>query len=92
MKRSIAFASVFAALQMFAGAARAESPEAAQAREQLEPYRKLPTFQAPGEAFDAAACMKGKSILSIPGLQRRAFHQDDSDRRCRRSPRRSAST
>jgi ribose transport system substrate-binding protein len=66
MKRIIALASVLAALQMWAGAARAESPEAAHAREQLEPYRKLPTFQAPGEAFDAAACMKGKSILSIP--------------------------
>jgi ribose transport system substrate-binding protein len=66
MKRSIAVASLVAALQLFAGAALAESPEAARAREQLEPYRKLPTFQAPGEAFDAAACMKGKSILSIP--------------------------
>ena len=38
-----------------AGAAMAESPVATQAKEQLEPYRKLPTFQAPGEAFDAAA-------------------------------------
>jgi ribose transport system substrate-binding protein len=66
MKRSIAVASLVAAFQMFAGAALAEGPEVAQAREQLDLYRKLPTFQAPGEAFDAAACMKGKSILSIP--------------------------
>ncbi len=66
MKRSIAVASLVAAFQILAGAALAESPEAARAREQLESYRKLPTFQAPGEAFDAAACMKGKSILSIP--------------------------
>jgi ribose transport system substrate-binding protein len=66
MKTSIALAGVVAALQLFAGVALAESPEAARAREQLEPYRKLPTFQAPGEAFDAAACMKGKSILTIP--------------------------
>ncbi len=66
MKRSIAFASIVAAFQLVAGAALAESPEAAKAREQLEPYRQQPTFQAPGEAFDAAACMKGKSILTIP--------------------------
>lgn len=66
MKKSIALAGVVAAIQFFAGAALAESPEAARAREQLEPYRKLPTFQAPGESFDAAACMKAKSILTIP--------------------------
>ena len=51
---------------MAAGAALAESPEATRAKEQLEPYRHLPKFEAPGEAFDAAACMKGKSIFSIP--------------------------
>ncbi len=66
MKRSIAVASVVAAIQMAAGAALAESPEATRAKEQLEPYRHLPKFEAPGEAFDAAACMKGKSILTIP--------------------------
>ena len=66
MKSGIAAAFVVAAVQLFAGAAFAESPEAAQAQKQLEPYRKLPTFQPPGQAFDAAACMKGKSILSIP--------------------------
>jgi len=66
MKTSIALAGVVAAIQLLAGAALAESPEAARAREQLEPYRQLPTFQAPGKAFDAAACMKDKSILTIP--------------------------
>jgi ribose transport system substrate-binding protein len=29
-------------------------------------YSKLPTFEAPGPAFDAAACMKGKKIFAIP--------------------------
>jgi ribose transport system substrate-binding protein len=66
MKRSIAVAGLVAALQFLAGAALAESPDAARAKQQLEPYRKLPTFQAPGEAFDARDCMKGKSILTIP--------------------------
>jgi hypothetical protein len=44
MKRSIAVASILAAFQILGGAAWAESPEAARARERLEPYRKLPTF------------------------------------------------
>jgi ribose transport system substrate-binding protein len=66
MKRSIAVASVVVGLQLAAGGAFAESPVAMKAKEQLEPYRQLPKFQAPGEAFDAADCMKGKSILTIP--------------------------
>jgi ribose transport system substrate-binding protein len=66
MSRTTVAASLIAVTQIFALAAHAESPEAARAREQLEPYRQLPKFQAPGEAFDARACMKGKSTLSIP--------------------------
>jgi ribose transport system substrate-binding protein len=66
LKRTIVAAAVVAVTQIVAGAAIAESPEATRAREQLEPYRQLPKFQPPGEAFDARACMKGKSILSIP--------------------------
>ena len=66
MKRCIAVSSLVAALQLIAAAALAESPDATRAKEQLEPYRQLPKFQAPGEAFDAAACMKDKSILTIP--------------------------
>ena len=30
------------------------------------PFAKLPEFVAPGPPFDAAGCMKDKSILSIP--------------------------
>ncbi len=33
---------------------------------QLEGFRNQPAFVAPGPAFDAAQCMKGKKILSIP--------------------------
>jgi ribose transport system substrate-binding protein len=29
-------------------------------------YSKLPAFEAPGPAFDAKACMKGKKIFAIP--------------------------
>ncbi|MFL5287187.1 MAG: sugar ABC transporter substrate-binding protein [Rhodopila sp.] len=32
----------------------------------LEPYRDRPAFTAPGPAFDARTCMKGKSVFSIP--------------------------
>jgi ribose transport system substrate-binding protein len=66
MNRTLVAAASLAVAHMFVTAASAESPEAARAQQQLEPYRHLPTFQAPGEAFDARACMKGKSILSIP--------------------------
>ncbi|MCL4439349.1 MAG: sugar ABC transporter substrate-binding protein [Firmicutes bacterium] len=34
--------------------------------QQIEQYKTLPEFKAPGEPFDAKAVMKGKSILSIP--------------------------
>lgn len=33
---------------------------------QLEPYRGKPTFVPPGPSFDAANCMKGKTVFSIP--------------------------
>jgi ribose transport system substrate-binding protein len=66
MNRRAAVAGLVAVLQLAAAAALAESPEATRAKEQLAPYRQLPKFEAPGEAFDAAACMKDKAILSIP--------------------------
>lgn len=34
--------------------------------QQIEQYKSLPEFKAPGSPFDAKAAMKGKSILSIP--------------------------
>src|ERR1700734_3280675 len=33
---------------------------------QIEPFTKKPEFVAAGPAFDAQACMAGKSIFSIP--------------------------
>lgn len=66
MKVSITAASLFVGVVIGAGAAMAESPEAGNAKAQLESYRALPKFEAPGEAFDAANCMKDKSIFSVP--------------------------
>ena len=59
-------ASLIAVTQIFAPAALAESPEAARAREQLEPYRQLTEIPGAGRSFRRRACMKGKSIISIP--------------------------
>jgi ribose transport system substrate-binding protein len=48
-----------------AGAASAQDI-VAKAEAELGGYRNIPTFTAPGEPFDAKACMAGKRILSIP--------------------------
>jgi ribose transport system substrate-binding protein len=53
-------------------AAHAEAP-ADIAQKRLEPYRKLPEFVAAGPAFDAAACMKGKKVISIPNSSANPF-------------------
>ena len=66
MKRLVWSGSLAAGLLLAASAAMAEGPEATRAAAQLAPYRQLPKFEAPGEAFDARACMKDKQILSIP--------------------------
>ena len=66
MNRRAAVGSLVAIMQLAVAAALAESPEAIRAKEQLAPYRQMPKFEAPGEALDAAACMKDKAILSIP--------------------------
>lgn len=47
-------------------AAAAEGDLTAKAEAALAKYRSVPTFEAPGEPFDAKACMAGKRILSIP--------------------------
>lgn len=38
----------------------------ANARANIDAYRGIPKFVAPGEAFDARTCMEGQSILTIP--------------------------
>ncbi len=46
------------------GTAKAEGVDYFQ--KQLEPFLNKPEFVAPGPSFDAAECMKDKTILSIP--------------------------
>jgi ribose transport system substrate-binding protein len=60
-------AAVIALAAAFAPAAKpARADDLDYFRKQLDPYMHQPAFQAPGPAFDAAKCMSGKTILSIP--------------------------
>src|SRR3569623_1392167 len=52
-------------LSLVGSAYAADDPVAA-ANADLAKYAGIPTFTAPGEPFDAKACMTGKSIMSIP--------------------------
>ncbi len=53
----------------FAASAALASPASAgmeEAKALIEKHSKLPTFEAPGPAFDAKACMAGKKMFVIP--------------------------
>ena len=54
------------AVTLAAGNANAQSDLAKKAEAELAGYRAIPEFTAPGEPFDARACMQGKKILSVP--------------------------
>jgi ribose transport system substrate-binding protein len=47
-------------------AAPSRAADLAYFENQLKPFLQKPKFVAPGPPFDARACMKGKSIFSIP--------------------------
>jgi ribose transport system substrate-binding protein len=59
-------AALVAGLAAFSSISSARADDLDYFKAQVEPYLKKPEFVAPGPAFDAAQCMKGKSILSIP--------------------------
>jgi ribose transport system substrate-binding protein len=60
------------ATALFSLSASATSSKAT-ALERLQPFKSLPAFEAPGPAFDARACMKGKKIISIPNSSANPF-------------------
>lgn len=66
MKRILQVAVIAASFVAGATCARADSNVVKAAEAALRPYHAIPTFTPPGPAFDARACMKGRSILSIP--------------------------
>jgi ribose transport system substrate-binding protein len=51
---------------MLSGVPAARADDLGYFQQQIDPFMHKPTFIAPGAPFDARACMKGKSILSIP--------------------------
>jgi ribose transport system substrate-binding protein len=55
-----------AAALVVAGTGYAAAEDLDYFKGQITPYTTKPTFEAPGPAFDAAECAKGKSIFSIP--------------------------
>ncbi|WP_428483415.1 sugar ABC transporter substrate-binding protein [Rhodopila sp.] len=64
MKTWVLKALAVAVAALIAGPAHADGMDYFEA--QLKPYFEKPSFVAPAPAFDAKACMAGKSILSIP--------------------------
>jgi ribose transport system substrate-binding protein len=48
------------------GGSAARADDLSYFQQQVAPYLQKPKFVAPGPAFDASGCMKGKTILSIP--------------------------
>jgi len=46
--------------------ALAQDDPVAAAQANIDAYSVIPDFTAPGEPFDARACMEGKSILTVP--------------------------
>ena len=61
----IAAAATLGGFVMASGSA-ARADDLGYFQQQVDPYLQKPKFVAPGPAFDAQACMKGKTILSIP--------------------------
>ncbi|WP_413736467.1 sugar ABC transporter substrate-binding protein [Sodalis sp. RH21] len=53
-------------LTMLAAQSAARADDLAYFEAQLKPYQAKPAFVAPGPAFDAKSCMRGKTIMSLP--------------------------
>lgn len=48
------------------GATTSSSPGVAAAQKEIDAYRGVPEFEAPGEPFDARKAVAGKTLMSIP--------------------------
>ena len=64
-----------ALIAALAGPAAADG--VADAKALIEKYSKLPTFEPPGPAFDAKACMADKKIFAIPLTNDNPFERRD---------------
>ena len=65
--------TALAALALAAATPAAADVEAARAL--VEEHSRLPSFEAPGEPFDAAACMADKSMFVIPLTNANPFNE-----------------
>jgi ribose transport system substrate-binding protein len=72
--RAVAFALAAAAFAAPFAATEARADPKSDAIALLAEHAKLPSFTAPGPAFDATKCMAGKSILSIPATMLNPFN------------------
>lgn len=66
MNRHLAWTIAGAAIAAFAGVGCAQAESLDYFKAQVAPYTAKPTFTAPGAAFDAVNCAKGKTLFSIP--------------------------
>ncbi|MDQ0419894.1 ribose transport system substrate-binding protein [Peteryoungia aggregata LMG 23059] len=64
--RLLIASSFLAASTVAAVSTPAAADPMADAKAIIELHRAMPVFEAPGDAFDAKACMAGKKVLSIP--------------------------
>jgi ribose transport system substrate-binding protein len=64
--RKLFISSLLATAACLAVSAPALADAMADAKAIIAEHQKMPVFVAPGEAFDAKACMAGKKVLSIP--------------------------
>lgn len=66
MKKNIELLGVASLFVLAAVLPSAAQEGLEQARQNIEAYSGIPEFTAPGEPFDAKACMAGKKIFTIP--------------------------
>ena len=66
MKHSSGAILVSIATILLGATAHGQTDGVAAAKANIDRYSRIPTFEAPGEAFDAKACMAGKAIFTIP--------------------------
>ena len=71
----------FALVAPLSPAALAQGDGVAAAKDNIARYGEEPTFVAPGEPFDARACMAGRSIVTIPASSAIPFVKTIADRK-----------
>ncbi len=74
MSNGVSAVAMVAATMLVSGGANAQEANLEAARALIESARTLPAFEAPGEAFDAKACMADKKVYVIPLTSENPFN------------------